>query len=428
MKLIAALILSVLTSTPRTWNDSTRDVYIDGKLRRDAQTLVTDAPRRIAVLCGEEVFLFDPASKSVSTASAAQFALASDRTSATSKSDIDGAAAGTFVKPDASSYLAEVGGKSVLVTTHQSQAGPITMEELWATVPVWRAIADAYEPDAKIVDDLRQIDEPTRVQVVLATWCGDSKQHVPRLLKAIERANNANVIVELHGIGPDFESPMAFIQGESITNVPTFIVRRGERELGRVVETPAVATIEEDVADIAYARQRPHPGRWERGAKLAEGTYVLRDARRRDEGREQFTIYERPAGGVLAHSVIARADGAKTETWIAVDDRQTPKWAEVTHHANGTSTRTRYRYDNGHFTATSRGARGGITTQTLEAKDLALVTPATISYGWSRGTTYVAPEQGVGALCDANARVTMDATRNVPRVVRFSDGSERRLR
>lgn len=409
---------ATIAAGPLTWNDSIRDVYVDGKLDRTAQTLVSSSPRMIAVVCGDEVLLFDPESKAVSRMAKAQVAFAPDRTTATTNSAAE--AVGTLVSPDGTTFVANAAGKTVIVAPHQSKAGAMTIEELWETAPVWKAIAEHYEPDGAIVERLRAIDEPVRLQVVLATWCGDSRQHVPRLLKAIERANNPHLTVELTGIGPEFLSPMAVVQNENITNVPTVIVRRGSAEIGRFVETPAGKTIESDIADIAEGNAKLHPGRHERGALLSSGTYLLRDARRRHEGTERFKVYERPGGGVIAHSLIAKPNGTSVETWAAIDGEKKPRFVEVTHRG-ATATRTRYRRAGDTWAAHSRGADGGIIDQTVAMPD-AVIAPATITYSWARDAAriYVASENGIGAMEHVAFKVKGEN-------VRLADGSTRTL-
>ncbi|HEY0139560.1 MAG TPA: thioredoxin family protein [Thermoanaerobaculia bacterium] len=433
MRLLAVLFLSLtLTAEPRKFNDTIRDVYLDGKLDRTAQTLVSaDAPRVYAVVCGDEVLLFDPAAKTVSKAARSEFEFAKDRTSATTSAMpaqtgnstmTAPAPAGTFVQPDGATFLATVEGRSIYVGSHQSPAGPMTIEELWRTAPVWQAIAEQYEPDGAVVERLRQVQTPTRLQIVLATWCGDSRQHVPRLLKSIEQAANPNLIVELIGVGPDFETPMETIQSLSITNVPTVRVLREESEIGRYVETPANGTVEADIADILHGTQQPHPGRLELGAVLSSGTYILRDPKRRANGTESYTIYERPRGGAIVKSVIARGT-SKTETWASFDKDRKPLSAEVTHRTSDGVTRTRYSRRENLLYATSRGATGGIVQQVLAVPDdFALVTPATVTYAWAAGKrAYVAGEGGAGALRDADWSVNGTT-------VKFADGTTRRTR
>lgn len=390
MRLLAVLLLALtVTAEPRKFNDSVRDVYLDGKLDRSAQTLVSaDAPRVYAVICGDEVLLFDPAAKTVAKAPRAELELSADRTSAVLKAT-SAQNAGTFVQPDGAAMLASVEGRSVYVGAHQSPAGPLSIEELYRTVPVWQAIAEQYEPDGAVVERLRQVQTPTRLQVVMATWCGDSRQHVPRLLKSIEKAANPNIIVELIGIGPEFDTPMDVIQDLNVTNVPTVRVVQAGNEIGRYVETPANGTVEADVADIVEGKQKAHPGRLELGAVLSSGTFR----------NETYTIYERPKGGVIVRSVIARGS-TKTETWASYDKDRRSLSAEITHRDAGGVTRTRYSRRGEMLYATSRGASGGIVQQTVRVpEDVALVTPARITQLWAKGkAAYVARAEGPGAL------------------------------
>jgi hypothetical protein len=427
MHVLALVLLTLLSTPPRDWRDSIRDVYVDGTLDRSAQTLTTSSPRMIAVVCGEEVLLLDPASEAVTRAARAEMAFKPDRTGATSAAEVAGVPDGKVVE-SGSTYIVTSGGKHIVVAPHQSKAGPMTVDELWATAPVWRAIADVYEPDGAIVERLKAIDKPVRLEIVMATWCGDSRQHVPRLLKSVERAANPNITVELIGVDADFLAPMDVIAGRNITNIPTVIVSSAEpghaTELGRFVETPAGATVEDDVCDIVAGTPKPHPGRLERGALISSGTYELLDARRRREGTDTFELFIRPAGGVLAHSIITKRDGTSIETWAS------PQSVEVTHRVTGTAsahrttTRTRFRRDGDTWAAHSRGATG-IVDQTVAAP-AAFVSPATITYAWARdaASAYIVPERGVGAVGSLHVQV---AAGDVPKYVKFEDGSVRRL-
>jgi hypothetical protein len=205
--------------------------------------------------------------------------------------------------------------------------------------------------------------------------------------------------------------------------VPTVIVRRGDRELGRFVETPANGTVEADIADIVAGTPKPHPSRYERGALLTSGVYLLRDARKRHAGTERFELYERPGGGVVAHSVISR-QGSSVETWAAIDAERKPRFVEVTNRASSV-TRTRFRRTGAEWSATSRGATGGIVDQTVQAPE-AFVAPATVTYAWARGAgeVFVVPESGVGGTRVLRVCV---AEGDVPRYVKFADGSSRTL-
>ena len=428
LALLLVLVTAATTPATRRWDDVPRDVYVDGKLDRSVQTLVTDSPRMLAFVCGDQVVVFDPAAKSVSRTSRASFSFAADRTSATTATELAAERVGELARPTSSTYVADAGGKSLVVVSHQSKAGVMTLDELWQTMPVWRSIADHYEPDANAVARLRAITEPVRLEVVLATWCGDSKRHVPRLLKAVEAANNPNVTVELIGIGPDFETPMEMVQRANVTNVPTVIVRRGESEIGRYVETPAAATIEEDVADIVHRTQKAHAGRWARRNELARGTYALRG---RDAGTERFTLYDTESGGVVAHSVIRRTSGASVETWATYDKERKPVQVEVTYRDAVGVTRTRYFKSGEQWTGHARGIDGGIVNQTV-LMPATIVTPATVTWGWAgSGSTYIVAEKGVGEYGASPsrrlARRRPAGAIAVPQRVWLTDGSQRVL-
>jgi hypothetical protein len=177
-------------------------------------------------------------------------------------------------------------------------------------------------------------------------------------------------------------------------------------------ETPASATVEEDICDIVAGTPKPHRGRIDRGALLSSGTYVLRDARKRIEGTEVFEVYEK-----ATHSTITRRDGRIIETWA------TPTYVEVTTRTDRL-TRTRYRRDGENWTAISRGA-SGILEQTVAAP-AAFVSPATLSYVSARDAkqVFVVPEFGMGSVAVVEARVGAGP---VPSHVRFTDGTTRTL-
>src|SRR5205085_11191004 len=121
-------------------------------------------------------------------------------------------------------------------------------------------------------------EKDTDITVVLGTWCGDSKNHVPKLIRAVHAAANPHLKLKFVGLAARFAEPMETIQDRNILNVPTVIVERGGRELGRIVETPGGKSVEADLAAILAEKPNEHHGRWERKERLASGTYAWKDA------------------------------------------------------------------------------------------------------------------------------------------------------
>lgn len=115
--------------------------------------------------------------------------------------------------------------------------GETTRERIEAELPDWaRAEAEA-SPDAAASQALASVQSGADVTIFLGTWCGDSRREVPRLWKAIQLAGGS-VPFEIHYVGVDREKkePVAPVTNNDVRYVPTFIVQREGREVGRVVE------------------------------------------------------------------------------------------------------------------------------------------------------------------------------------------------
>ncbi|MBS4060585.1 MAG: thioredoxin family protein [Bacteroidetes bacterium] len=109
---------------------------------------------------------------------------------------------------------------------------------------------DGYESKSEVIEKLKSLVDDIHITIVLATWCGDSKQQVPAFLKVLDQTgfSNDNLLM----IGVDFEKKAREIDVDvfNISRVPTFIFHRNEIEIGRITETP-IETLEEDFLKIA---------------------------------------------------------------------------------------------------------------------------------------------------------------------------------
>jgi hypothetical protein len=126
--------------------------------------------------------------------------------------------------------------------------------------------------------------------------------------------------------------------------------------------------MEEDLAAILAGKERVHNGRWDRGPKLASGTYSYRDRNGKQVGAEQWELFSTSEGGYLVHSRITAGD-LITEVFHRVDAKRRPSFAEVTKLRGEERTRTRVNFDGATMTARMRGSVSGIISQTLEVPD-----------------------------------------------------------
>ena len=366
------------------WTDSTRDVYINGEIDRASQLMFCEHPRRYALVSSrlDRAVILDLTEKTVSTAPKDSLHFAPDRSSATSDDTAATEPAGKYTAVDGSTYLLSYDGKSILIRSHPGLTGEVTVEKLFETVPVWRSLMENYQPKSETVASLRANDKQTGVTVVLGSWCPDSKNFVPKMLKALRAAGNDKLQVKIIGIDSQFHEPMETIQQRRIVNVPTVIVEREGREIGRIVETPAAETMEEDLAAILKGKPNTHTGRWDRGPRLARGTYQYLGQDGKPRGSEDWELFSTSENGYLIHSLI-KTDEQTTEVWHRLDGRRHPSFVEITKQRGDGVARTRYRFSEKSMTARLRGNEPGVIEQTLSVPDaLAFVSPAVAAEGW----------------------------------------------
>jgi len=87
------------------------------------------------------------------------------------------------------------------------------------------------------------------ITIVLATWCGDSKEQVPRFFRILDDIGFPTERVSLICVDGRKQCDTPDVLPLHIERVPTFIFYKGCREIGRIIETPVV-TLEADFLAI----------------------------------------------------------------------------------------------------------------------------------------------------------------------------------
>jgi hypothetical protein len=288
-----------------------------------------------------------------------------------------------FQKVGAGSTILTWKGRTILIARHQGVVGDVTEETLFATVPVWRRLMDAYEPAPAAVAALADEKRDVTMTVVLGTWCGDSKEFVPRVLKTLHETANPRIRVRLVALDNQFLHPQDVIATRRIINVPTVVLESGGVEIGRITETPATATMEDDVAAILAGKPPEHNGRYERGPELARGTYVYRDAAGK-RGEESWTIFAAKEGGRLVRSRIDTGEQV-VEVFQGTDAAGKLKFAEITKRQGEAVSRARFFVDGDTLSGRLRGREAGILQQDLVLPpSFAFATPRDRDFGVDR--------------------------------------------
>jgi thiol-disulfide isomerase/thioredoxin len=117
------------------------------------------------------------------------------------------------------------------------RVGPVTREQVEAT-PEWVQAEVEAKPDPDVAAALSAVPAGAEVEVFLGTWCGDSRREVSRFWKAIDTTGGAAPFL-IHYVAVDHakKEPAAEIAKEDVRYLPTFIVHRDGKEVGRIVET-----------------------------------------------------------------------------------------------------------------------------------------------------------------------------------------------
>ena len=113
-----------------------------------------------------------------------------------------------------------------------------------------------YQLDESVIEDISKTLKDYTITVFMGTWCGDSKQEVPRFYKILEACNfpiqQLTVIAVNRKPYMYKQSPNHEESGLNIHRVPTIIFYKNRKEVNRIVEHP-VETLEKDILKIISA-------------------------------------------------------------------------------------------------------------------------------------------------------------------------------
>lgn len=108
-----------------------------------------------------------------------------------------------------------------------------------------------YPLDKTTMDELKKekLNSYT-IKVFLGTWCGDSKREFPRLMKILHETKFPESKLEIIGVNRQKQSPNGEEVKYNITHVPTIILEKYGKEVGRIVEETKTGYLEKDLLEI----------------------------------------------------------------------------------------------------------------------------------------------------------------------------------
>lgn len=110
---------------------------------------------------------------------------------------------------------------------------------------------DNYAIDGETVAQLKKEKLASyQITAVIGTWCEDSHREFPRFMKILEAAGYPEHKLQIIAVNRKKESPSGEEGTMNIQKVPTIIVKRYGKEIGRIIEAPKSGWIEKDLLEI----------------------------------------------------------------------------------------------------------------------------------------------------------------------------------
>jgi thiol-disulfide isomerase/thioredoxin len=107
-----------------------------------------------------------------------------------------------------------------------------------------------YTPQANAVKSLTAQKDSINIIVFGGTWCGDTKALLPKFYSLTDAAGFSNDRITLIGVDQSKKTLHHLTEAFNITNVPTFIVMKKGKEVGRVIEYGKTGMFDKELGEI----------------------------------------------------------------------------------------------------------------------------------------------------------------------------------
>jgi thiol-disulfide isomerase/thioredoxin len=111
-----------------------------------------------------------------------------------------------------------------------------------------------YKPDTATLNALERNKKTIQYVVFGGTWCEDTQFILPKFFKLQEMSGVPDDAVSFFGVNREKKSFASIAEAFNIKNVPTIIVMKDGKELGRVVEYGKTGNWDKELAEILNAK------------------------------------------------------------------------------------------------------------------------------------------------------------------------------
>jgi thiol-disulfide isomerase/thioredoxin len=112
-----------------------------------------------------------------------------------------------------------------------------------------------YTPDAAAVQAIKANKDSIYILAFGGTWCGDTKHILPQVYALTDAAGLSPDHFTLLGVDRSKKTVNHLAESFGITNVPTFIVLKNGKEIGRVVEYGKIGMPDRELGEIIAGKK-----------------------------------------------------------------------------------------------------------------------------------------------------------------------------
>jgi thiol-disulfide isomerase/thioredoxin len=112
-----------------------------------------------------------------------------------------------------------------------------------------------FTPDKHAVAALKQYKDSVQLVVFMGTWCEDSHFVIPRFFSLLDAAGYPSDKITLIGVDRNKKTLDNLSEAWQVTNVPTIIVMKKGKEVGRVVEYGKSGLFDKDLGQLISPAQ-----------------------------------------------------------------------------------------------------------------------------------------------------------------------------
>jgi thiol-disulfide isomerase/thioredoxin len=114
-----------------------------------------------------------------------------------------------------------------------------------------------YTPDAAVVDAFKKGKDSIRILAFSGLWCDDTKFIIPRFFAITDAAGIDSSRIVMLGVDRNKKTIELLSETFNVTLVPTLIVLKNGKEVGRVVEYGKTGMFDRELAEIISKASAP---------------------------------------------------------------------------------------------------------------------------------------------------------------------------